>query len=223
MNVVPYKLQEQLKANARVLLRPCVKVVGAFEMSTTPPTSPPRALAAVRHLDTSASKRKRPHEEMSESPKLSQEGKEEALRFGDTFSVQPQTGETHDNPPLESDKSQELGGAGITEDGPNKKETPDEKLTDEAFDPKQNIPDFDWEEFESRYLTAMAEEDNLQSAIHEEFRTRMNVICAFTWWLGHCILTSIVLRHLGSIGRCARERKGAKAVRTFPIFPALSH
>lgn len=46
---------------------------------------------------------------------------------------------------------------------------------DPPFNPKQEIADLDWEEFEARYLKAMAEQDEAQKAIHDEFRRMMGV------------------------------------------------
>ncbi|KAI9828905.1 MAG: hypothetical protein M1826_005828 [Phylliscum demangeonii] len=45
---------------------------------------------------------------------------------------------------------------------------------DETFDPRLDVPGFDWSDFEARFTKAMAEQDELQAAIHEEFKRKMN-------------------------------------------------
>lgn len=122
--------------------------------------------------------KKRPQEEMAETSMT----KNDASSAGKTANDPPNAAEperesSHSetkepkDPDTETTQKDESGASAtvaVSESQPS-----EEQL--QPFDPRQAIDSFDWQDLDSRYLAAMAEQDEIQSGLQEEFRKRMNV------------------------------------------------
>lgn len=148
-------------------------------MSTTPPTSPSLfPLEAKNSLETIATARKRPHEEMFESSRPIQKSRDLPLHNQTTSGSYPPSPKLESDASLQEPKeSADSGKANLGHEHDGAADEPDKREPEQAFDPRQEIETFDWQGLESRYLMAMAEQDDIQAALQDEFRRRMEVRC----------------------------------------------
>lgn len=166
---------------------------------------PPSSSGRKESINAKTPGKKRTNEEMSEPLAGSQASKTSAPPAGKAVNGLPKAAESGQetsagdakgskNPDTEGAKNRNENGVIVASET---------KTPEQPFDPRQEIDNFNWQEFESRYLAAMAEQDEIQSALQEEFRKRINVRT------GNCIVIDksetygpLVLQYMGTIGSC---------------------